>query len=268
MDPLAILFENAWRRFAARFWTLVWIFLAPAVFLVAGRLLSARAGSGVFAAGAILSLVGTVLSIMATIALINALARGTGVGASWRVGAKLFWPAVWIGILNIVAIAGGFALLVVPGVILAIALAFANYVLVVEDRRGLQALVKSRAYVAGRWWAVVGRALIAAGIFILAMVLIYDPLFFIFGSVIGAVAYLAILVCFTAFSTAYTYEIYENLRRLAAAPAAAALGVASPRAADETAKSGKLLSVCLAAGVIVLGLILMFAIASSFGRAG
>jgi hypothetical protein len=285
MDPLKALFENAWRRFTTRFWILVWIFVAPAVLIVAGELFSANGGTGTMGivptsttagaastgaavTGGILSLIGTILSVMATVAIINALARGTNVAASYRVGLKLFWPALWISILNIVALIGGFVLLIVPGLILTFSLIFAVYVLVVEDKRGMQALEQSRKYVKGYWWAVVGRMVLVGLIFFAAILIIYMPMLLLLGTATGGVVYFVLLVCFTAFSAAYSYEMYENLRRLSAGRAGGVSAAGGAIAPGEAAKAkSKLLSVCLTVGVIVIALILLFALIGGFSHA-
>ena len=245
MDPLRTLFANAWQRFAARFWVLIWIFFIPGALLVAGRLLSGRAGAGVrtVTAGGILSFIGTVVSIIASLAIINALAHGTDFKSSYRVGVKLFWAALWISILNVLVVVGGLVLLIVPGIILAVGLAFSNYALVIEDRRGFSALMQSREYVRGYWWAVVGRALLVTLIFFAALLIIYAPALLILGQAIGSVVYLVLLLCFTAFSMSYTYEIFENLRRQKPA-----------RRAAPVAEGKRFLIVCFSVGIIAVAI--------------
>lgn len=284
MDPVKALFANAWIRFRVHFWTLVWIFVVPGVLVIAGQLVTDRNAAGTRAAGTaaavsgsavlggIFSVVGSVISILATIALVNAVARGTNFAASYRVGLKLFWVAIWISILEVVAVIGGTVLLVVPGIVMAIALLFATYALVIEDKRGVHALRQSRAYVKGHWWAVVGRELIVLAILVAAMAIIYSPTLALGGVVAGGVVYLVILVCFTAFSVAYTYEMYENLRRIAAAaPAGTAAGSASVAAIPAGAAAAKpksdFLSVCLVVGVVALIIIALLILGSAFGKA-
>lgn len=248
LDPIEILFANAITRFRARFWILIWIYLIPGVLLVGGQLLSARNDVGAIAgfAGGTLSLLGSIGSVIATLAIINALAHGTDVEGSYRVATKLFGPSVWIILLNMLAIAGGTVLFIVPGIILGVALMFANYILVVEDKRGMRALALSWGYVRGYWWAVVGRVVLASLIFAGVIMLIYLPAFLIFGPAIASMAYLAIMLCFTAFSSCYMYELYQNLRRL------------KPGAATAPAEEGrKFIYTCIAFGIIAIVVILL-----------
>lgn len=271
MDPVGMLFSGAMRRYQECFWTLAWIFLVPGVFLIVGQLLSESKSFAAVAAGGIVSFVGTLASLVASLAMVNALAHGTDFAASYRVGLKLFWAEVLIGILTILALIGGSVLLVVPGIMLGIALTFASYTLVVEDRHGMHALVASRKYVKGYWWAVVGRTLLLALIFIAMMALIYAPILTLLGRVAGAVVYLVLLVCYAPFSTCYTYGMYENLRRLKMeAVAAEGTGATGTGAAgtpvEVTKEKDTFLKICIVIGVIVaLAIIIFVAIGARSG---
>ena len=66
----------------------------------------------------------------------------------------------WISILSGLIVMGGFLLLIVPGIILTIWFALAVYILVSEDRRGMNALFRSKQLVSGYWWSVFGRFLV------------------------------------------------------------------------------------------------------------
>ena len=248
MDPVGALFAGAWRRYGERFWTLVWIFLVPSILFLLGRLLlEGETPTRVFVGGVSL-LIGSLVSVPASLALINAIAHGTDFAMSYRVGLKLFWPAVWICILDVLAVAGGFMLLIVPGIILSIALMFANYALVVEDKRGMRALTQSREYAKGYWWAIVGRNILLGAIFLGMLFFVYLPLALLLGKAIGAAIYLVLFLCFTTFAVCYTYEMYANLRRLRA-------GMAEEEAKN---RSG-LLKICMVVGILA-ALALLFAI--------
>ncbi len=253
MDPLGVLLGNAWKRFAAKFWTLAWIFVLPTVFIIGGQLEGGRKGlgGGVAVAGGALSLVGTLLSVAATVALISALARGTGIAESYRAGMKLFWPAVWVGILNMVAVVGGGAMLIVPGVMIAISLVFANYALVLEGARGVRALRLSRFYVKGHWWAVFARLLFITVIFFAVTAFVYSPIRHLAGPVAGAVASFIILICYAAFSTAYALEMYENLRRCKA-------DVAAGEGGADILRRDSFLEACFILGAVVFAFIILF----------
>ena len=59
-------------------------------------------------------------------------------------------------------------LLVIPGVYLFVALAFAVPVLLLEGLRGMGAISRSMSLVSGRWWATFGRLLVGLILFIVA----------------------------------------------------------------------------------------------------
>lgn len=82
---------------------------------------------------------------------------------------KFFWPLFWIGLLQTIITIGGLILLIIPGIYLGLALSFAQYLAITENKRGLAALSASRALVKGRWWATwwrmfVGNLVIGFGI--------------------------------------------------------------------------------------------------------
>ncbi len=248
MDPLDTLFAAAWRRYTERFWTLIWIFLVPSVLFFVGQLFLQVKTPAWDIAGGIVVIVATIISIPASLGLINAIAYGTDFAASYRVGLKLFWPALGIGVLNMLAVMGGFVLLIIPGIILSIGLMFANYILVAEDKRGMNALLVSRNYVKGYWWAVFGRCLLLGGIFLGIVLVVYVPLAALLGRAIGAALYFAFVLCFSVFGVCYTYELYGNVRRLKADAA----GVAGAAGAAAIGGSRKLIYACIAVSVAML----------------
>jgi hypothetical protein len=80
---------------------------------------------------------------------------------SVEVGRKLFWPFIWVAFLQGIAILGGLAAFVIPGLWLSVLLGYSILVLLEDNRRGLQALAGSAELVRGRWWPVLGRSLVA-----------------------------------------------------------------------------------------------------------
>ena len=68
-------------------------------------------------------------------------------------------PLIWLGILEGIIFIGGFLLLVIPFIFLAVDLAFAQFFLVEENIHGFKALTASHALVKGRWWPTCWRFL-------------------------------------------------------------------------------------------------------------
>lgn len=105
-----------------------------------------------------------------------------------NIGWKFFWPAIWVGILQSLAVLGGLVLLVIPGIWLAGRLAFANVVLIDEDKRGTEALKRSSEMVKGRWWAAFWRSLASVIVYGLLMMLISLVLGGIIGLLVGGIS--------------------------------------------------------------------------------
>ena len=142
------------------------------------------------------------------------------------IGWKYFWPAVWVGILQSLAVLGGLILLIIPGIWLAGLLAFTGIVLIDEDKRGSAALKRSAELVKGRWWATFWRSLASGIIFGILMVLISlvlgaiigllvggfgnasDATTSSFGQMLGAVVQSAFIPLFMIFSV----RLYKNLK--------------------------------------------------------
>jgi hypothetical protein len=125
---------------------------------------------GGLVAGALLSLVVGITSILMWTVLAGAITRAAAgtflgrdldIGDSYRYGLARFWSIVLIGILSALAIVGGFILLVIPGFIVLTHLAVGIPALVIEDRRGSEALRRSWNLVRGFGWPVFGTIIVA-----------------------------------------------------------------------------------------------------------
>src|SRR5258706_8350382 len=79
---------------------------------------------------------------------------------AYRKSLVLALPSFVIALLSIVIILGGFLLLIIPGIYLAIAYSFSQYALFSDNKRGMEALRASKFYVKGNWWGVFGRGLL------------------------------------------------------------------------------------------------------------
>lgn len=83
-------------------------------------------------------------------------------GESYRFGFARFWSIVLVGVLAALAIALGFLLLIIPGFIVLTFLSCSIPALVIEDRRGREALRRSWDLVRGYGWHVFGTIIVAA----------------------------------------------------------------------------------------------------------
>ena len=227
LDPIGSLWRESWNLFKERAWPAVEMLLVPTILTIAGALFALAANERAQFIGILFRIAGAILSVPAGAGIILLLHEDGPVkksaGAFYKQGFELFWPLVWVSLLVTAITAGGFLMLIIPGILIGAWLVFANYTLVIEGKRGLGALLQSRGYVEGYWWAIVGRFflfMIFAGIIYIVLVIIA----FILAGPIGALLLPGIVVLFlTPFSVAYLYTIFKNLRKikpeLAATPA-------------------------------------------------
>ena len=126
---------------------------------------------GALAGRALASLVVAVVSILMWTVLTGAISRAAAgtflgrdleIGESYRYGLARFWSIVLVGVLSALAIVGGFILLVIPGFIVLAHLTCVIPVLVIEDRRGREALRRSWDLVRGFGWPVFWTIVVAA----------------------------------------------------------------------------------------------------------
>ena len=102
---------------------------------------------------AAVSFVANIVAIFGALALIIVIANsgsGITIGVVYQKALSLFKSYFWILILVGLATMGGSLLLIVPGIIVSILLLFTPYVLVVEGKTGMNALMQSRMYIRGR----------------------------------------------------------------------------------------------------------------------
>jgi hypothetical protein len=89
------------------------------------------------------------------------LGRDLDAGQSYRFGLARLGSILLVGLLAGLAIAGGFVLLLIPGFFILTRLTCSMSALVIEDRRGTQALSRSWNLVAGFGWPVFGTIVVA-----------------------------------------------------------------------------------------------------------
>lgn len=104
---------------------------------------------------------GALTSAITLAAVGTFLGRDLDLGASYRFGLARFGSVLLIVLLMALAIIAGFILLVIPGFIVLTRLTCAVPVLVVESKKGRDALRRSWSLVKGRGWAVFGTIIVA-----------------------------------------------------------------------------------------------------------
>ncbi|MFA5012962.1 MAG: hypothetical protein WC520_00140 [Candidatus Paceibacterota bacterium] len=148
-----------------RFWVFVRIFLSPIIFmfavLVAGAaILFLFHDDGIIEFG--LYILGFFIFlftiICSQIAFMSAIVDDSlsAIGAYKRTF-KIFWSYAATTLLASLLIFGATILFIIPGIIIAVWLSFYQYILISGEEKGMRALGRSREYVRGFWWGVLGR---------------------------------------------------------------------------------------------------------------
>jgi hypothetical protein len=120
------------------------------------------------AAGLVAALAGILMYLVLTGAITRAVAaevagEDPSVEQSYRFGFHRLGAVLVVSVLVGLATIAGFILLVIPGIYIGVRLAVSVEALVVEGRRGTQAMGRSWELVGGHWWHAFG-ALVVAGL--------------------------------------------------------------------------------------------------------
>jgi hypothetical protein len=207
------LFTTTWELYKQRWLLLIGIFLATGIACVVPPML-VTVVMGSFAKG---SFGGTVALIMAFgIALVitfTIVCWGMAAAVSAAVDEKLgfndaftrakgCWISLaWVSTLYSFIVGGASLLLLVPGILTGVWFFACAYLVVAEDSRGMDALLKSKALVDGRFGPVLGRLFL---VWLLGIVLGMIPL-------IGPIFSLLV----APFSMLYSVVLYRNLSETA-----------------------------------------------------
>lgn len=139
--------------------------LAPLALVVALPFVAVLGTGMVFLLAVLLVLFVAIGSAWGQIALIYAIKdteERIGIMESYRRGWGKILSYWWMSFLTSIIIFGGLFLFVIPGIIFSVWFSLGIFVLIAEDRKGMDALLKSREYVRGRWGSVFWRFLVAA----------------------------------------------------------------------------------------------------------
>mgnify|MGYP001587406703 CR=1 FL=1 len=227
------IFGQAWTIYKQRLGTFLGVMAIPMLIMVV--LLAVLAGGGLlgisllsskFAAGDIGLLI--LLAILFFVIIFISQAWGQtallyavkdsqeriGVMESYRRGWHKIFSYWWVGLLAGFITLGGFLLLIVPGIIFATWFSLAVFILIAEDLKGMNALLKSKEYVKGKWGGVFWRFFFIGAISLiisLVPVLIFSLLKIPFGSEISR---FVIGLFLTPLVMTYSFLVYSNLKAL------------------------------------------------------
>jgi len=217
------LFKDSWQIYIKQFKTLVLItiltFLPIAIFqILAGFyknnfVLENFSGSGIEFGLIALIVLAIFISWVGKGALIKNINDNKGIRKSLDYAWHNLASIVWIDILTSIIVIIGFILFIIPGILFSIWYAFSLMVLILENKKGWQALKQSRELTQGKWWGIFERLAILYVIIIVVNILLSRADSLINGSqILTDVVFTVIMVLFTPFIFAYTYTIYKSLK--------------------------------------------------------
>jgi hypothetical protein len=137
-----------------------------------------------------------------------------GVRGSYRFGVARVWSLLRVIVMVVLLTMLGFIVLVVPGVFVGVMLAASVPALVVEGRRGPDALARSWNLVAGRWWHAFATIFVAWLLIGLATSLVYGVLGWVAdgGWLAQTVAQAVAITLTTPFAALVGVLLYLDLR--------------------------------------------------------
>lgn len=239
LTPFGQLFKASWELYKKKIGTLAVLFTIPFIVsvlmaIVTNRQISSSTNASVYSAfnpfvtaatgGTVLAfaLVILVISLWIQVASVNAIASSDQkpsiselLSKSW----PMILPYLLAAILTGLAVFGGIILLIVPGIIFAVWFSFVTFTVVLDGKRGTEALKASKALVSGRFGAVFSRYILLGlsfiGIAIVAsivMALLPTALRQIVNSALSSFV-------FSPLGLIFTYLLYGELKSKGAAQA-------------------------------------------------
>ena len=175
LPSIGELFSQSWTLYKSSWKLLVWLILLPilvtiAVVVIIGIIIATilAVSNGQItpdripllippALVAVIILV--IINSMGQIALIKAISMGGQarvkelVSMSWALMGRYILLSLLSGLVMLL----GLILLIIPGIIFMVWYMFSTYILVTENVGGVAALKKSKSYVKGKFWGVLGR---------------------------------------------------------------------------------------------------------------
>jgi len=278
LRPVADLLVSAGRRYVEQ-WQIFAILgvvmsLSAIVLVVADLGLSKSLDNyGFFLAIFILAfIVSVILSVLTNIVLIRlalkkmALRTFSDGEREYRSALSLFLSYLWVSFLTGMVVLGGVMAFFLPALIASVLLVFSLVVLIDEDKRGMEALLRSWELVAPNFWGVVVRILVALVVLFVVIAIIGSLLGIFtqvgswvgsrtpnqeFDSIMGIVSSLFENAIVVPLCVLFLTELYHDIRNIT---------ITSP-AQDKTKQRKTLLSVGVGLGaltfLLIIGMLLL-----------
>lgn len=207
------LFRNSWEIYKKRFAVLIALYFFSLFALLAVIALFGGAGfllSLIFSSikGPLIAIMvfagitaGTVVICWGLAAVVFAVAdEGLGFKDALVNGWQRVSAFIWFFSISGFIITGGFLLFIIPGIIFLVWFAFGQFILADKNERGMNALLKSKAYVKGHWFEV-----------FLSLFVVW-----IVSAFIGIIPFIGpfLAIAFMPFMMIFVNLIYEDLKTM------------------------------------------------------
>lgn len=223
-SPIELL-KQAWEVFAKRYSVFLGIILIPALYLIAGKILSVafievlkvnNTEIGFVLASDFLVILLFLLFFWSQVSLLYAVANEkAGVDESYQKGKNLLWAYIVLSLFTSLIVFGGVIVFLIPGIIFFVWLSLAVFVFIKENEKQEKAILKSYEYVRGHWWPILGRILFITFILVAAQWIISVILSFCglqiedSKELSGIISYF-----FYPLSLVYYFAIYQNIKKI------------------------------------------------------
>ncbi len=142
---------------------------------------------------------------------------------NYKLGLKQFWLIILTMSMHILVLSGSVFLFLVPGIIVSVYVSMYMLIVVLENKRPLDALVESYGLIRGKWWPVIGRAVVVSLVFTIPLLIIFSGAFFIVDKVliVGSMTSLIVNKIINLIGTAiglsitslFTVYLFKELKR-------------------------------------------------------
>ncbi len=222
---------QAWSLYKQRLGTFLGVMIIPMLVLIGcvavlmeGGFLGLTLLSSKFAAGEIGLLLVLAIVFFVAISILWAWGQtallyaikdsqeGIGVIEAYRRGWHKIFSYWWVTLLVLYITMGGFFLLVVPGIIFAIWFSLAIFILVAEDLKGMNALLKSREYVKGKWGSIFWRFFFIGALYLIILFVLSLIFSFLKIPFASEIINFVIGLFLTPLTMTYAFLVYSNLK--------------------------------------------------------
>ena len=145
---------------------------------------------------------------------INKLDQPMTLGQAYSAAKPFIWPMIITGLLVGIFTIIGFILVVIPGIIVAVWLSFALFIVVAENKSGMAAVKASKEYVTGYWWPIFGRLIVIGLVVGIIAAVIGSIAGVVLGEMIGILVQNILSLALTPLAMLYQYSLYKNVKEV------------------------------------------------------